>query len=239
MRLLAWSTWQAPPTDIQTIVDWVTMDRKTYGQFCALARGLDRVGDRWTLLVVRELLLGPATFHSLESALAGVSPNLLADRLRGLVADGLATRSTAPVRSKRVVYQLTEHGARLEPAIVELIRWGAHYMAGGVGADRVDPRWATLALRALLDGPAAQPTPGTIHLDVSGQPITVTSDGHTRQVIAGHHGSADAALGATMPDLLAVASNLRPITDINARTKRQTTLVRSLLAPLPTTPQST
>jgi DNA-binding HxlR family transcriptional regulator len=214
------------------------MERKTYGQFCALARSLDRVGDRWTLLVVRELLLGPATFHSLESALAGISPNLLADRLRGLVADGLATRSPAPVRSKRVVYSLTQHGARLEPAIVELIRWGSQYMASGVGGDRVDPRWATLALRALLDGPATRPGPGTVHLDVSGQPITITSDGHTRHVIAGHHGRADATLAATMPDLLAVASNLRPVTDINAGTTRQATLVRSLLAPLPATPRS-
>lgn len=215
------------------------MKRKTYGQFCALARGLDRIGDRWTLLVVRELLLGPATFHSLASALAGISPNLLADRLRGLVADGLATRSIAPIRSKRVVYQLTELGAQLEPAIVALIRWGAQYMVSGVGDDRVDSRWATLALRALLDGPAARPDPGTIHLDVSAQPITITSDGHTRQVIPGHHGSADATLSATMPDLLAVASNLRPINDINARTKRETTLVRALLAPLATTPQPT
>jgi hypothetical protein len=137
------------------------------------------------------------------------------------------------------VYQLTEHGARLEPAIVELIRWGARYMASGVGGDRVDPRWATLALRALLDGAAARPNPGTIHLDVSGQPITITSDGHTRRVIQGHHGSADATAAATMPDLLAVASNLRPITDINARTPRQTTLVRALLAPRPAPPQST
>ena len=215
------------------------MERKTYGQFCALARGLDHVGDRWTLLIVRELLLGPATFQSLESALVGISPNLLVDRLRALVADGLAIRSAAPVRSKRVVYQLTEPGAHLEPAIFELIRWGARYMASGVGDDHADPRWATLALRALLNGPAARPDPGTIHLDVSGQPITITSDGHTRQVMPGHHGSADATLAATMPDLLAVASNMRPVTDINARTRRQATLVRSLLAPFPATPQTT
>lgn len=215
------------------------MERKTYGQFCALARGLDHVGDRWTLLIVRELLLGPATFQSLESALVGISPNLLVDRLRALVADGLATRSTAPARSKRVVYQLTEPGAQLEPAIFELIRWGARYMASGVGDDRADPRWATLALRALLNGPAARPKPGTLHLDVDGQPITITSDGHTRHVLTGHHGSADANVAATMPDLLAVASNLRPVTELNDWTKRQATLVRSLLEPHPSTPQST
>jgi DNA-binding HxlR family transcriptional regulator len=209
------------------------MERKTYGQFCALARSLDRVGDRWTLLIVRELLLGPATFQSLQSALAGISPNLLVDRLRALVADGLATRSTAPARSKRVVYRLTAHGTHLEPVIVELIRWGARYMASGVGDDRVDPRWATLALRALLDGPAPRPSPGTIHLDVDGQPITIASDGHTRHVISGHHGTADTTLAATMPDLLAVASNLRPTNELTVRTQRQRALVRSLLAPHP------
>ena len=212
------------------------MEHKTYGQFCALARSLDHVGDRWTLLIVRELLLGPATFQSLKSALAGISPNLLVARLRALVADGLATRGAAPARSKRVVYQLTEHGADLEPAIFELIRWGTRYMASGVSGDRADPRWAILALRALLDGPTPRPNPGTIHLDVDGQPITITSDGHARRVVPGHHGTPDATVVVTMPELLAVASNLRPITEFSDRTKRQATLVRSLLAPNPRQP---
>ncbi|MDH4353359.1 MAG: helix-turn-helix transcriptional regulator, partial [Actinomycetota bacterium] len=93
---------------------------KTYGQFCGLARALDHVGDRWTLLIVRELLLGPRTFAALQASLDGISPNLLVDRLRSLASDGIVRRNGAPARSKAVEYRLTDDGAALEPAVLAL-----------------------------------------------------------------------------------------------------------------------
>lgn len=123
---------------------------KTYGQFCALARALDHVGDRWTLLIVRELLISPAGYGELQGALEGIPTNLLADRLQALAADAVVERETEVHDRRRVTYRLTPLGEALGPAIDALIVWGAHWMATGPGDDRFEPRWAALALRALL-----------------------------------------------------------------------------------------
>jgi DNA-binding HxlR family transcriptional regulator len=185
--------------------------RKSYDQFCALARSLDRIGERWTLLIVREMLIGPCTFRDLQNALDGVSPNLLVDRLDTLVTEELVERNDAPARSKAVTYQLTEAGAGLEPAVVELIRWGARYMATGPGDDRVNSRWGALALRALLnDATRRRQRNGVVHVDMAGTPLTIEIRNGARRVLAGLHGPAIATVCAPMPELLAVASGLRP-----------------------------
>lgn len=184
-------------------------NRKSYGQFCGLARSLDRVGDRWTLLVVRELLLGDRSFRELEEALAGISPSLLAKRLSELTDDGIVVRNDAPPRSKRVDYRLTDAGRSLEAAIVALIRWGTVWMLDGPGADRVDARWAPLALKAVLDGGTA--ARGCIHLDVEGVAVTVHAAAGGRRVTAGHDGRPDAVVAAPLPILLGVVANVVPL----------------------------
>ncbi|MDH4159176.1 MAG: helix-turn-helix transcriptional regulator [Actinomycetota bacterium] len=182
---------------------------KTYGQFCGLARALDHVGDRWTLLIVRELLLGPRTFAALQASLDGISPNLLVDRLRSLASDGIVRRNGAPARSKAVEYRLTDDGAALEPAVLALIRWGARWMTTGPGDDHVEPTWTVLALRALLNGtPAERSVHGNVHLVVDDQAITVAVTRGRRTVRAGHQGPADATVTETMSTVLAVASGL-------------------------------
>jgi DNA-binding HxlR family transcriptional regulator len=118
----------------------VAVHRKSYGQFCGLARSLDHVGDRWTLLIVRELLLGDRSFRELEEALPGISPSLLAQRLTVLTGDGVIARNDAPPRSKRVDYRLTDVGRALEPVIAELIRWGTRWMLTGPGGFTVEQR---------------------------------------------------------------------------------------------------
>lgn len=194
--------------------------RKSYHQFCALARGLDVVGDRWTLLVVRELLIGARSFRELQEGLAGISPNLLTDRLQVLQEEGLVVRNNAPARSKAVVYTLTDVGASLENVVFELIRWGARWMATGPGTDRVEPQWSVLALRALLE----VPTPGdgsrrgVVHVNVEGTPVTIELRDGRRAVRPGHSGVADATVTGGMPDLLAVASGIR---DLDARLQVQ------------------
>lgn len=149
---------------------------KTYGQFCALARALDHVGDRWTLLVVRELLLGEAGYGELQAALAGVPSNLLAERLRDLERDGLVARQPSGADRRRVTYRLTALGRALEPAVRALLVWGAHWMQTGPGDDRFDPRWAALALAALIEQ-RTTPAAGTVELRFDGGPITVTAPG--------------------------------------------------------------
>lgn len=99
---------------------------KSYGQLCAVARALDVVGDRWNLLIVRELLIrGNARFTDLESGLPGIAPNLLTHRLRDLVRDGVVRRDAVAGQASGRVYRLTERGRALEGVIRELLKWGA------------------------------------------------------------------------------------------------------------------
>lgn len=180
-------------------------ERKSYGQFCGLARSLDRIGDRWALLIVRELLLDDRTFRELEAALGGVSPSLLTQRLSHLTADGIVERNEAPQRSKRVEYRLTDAGRSLELVVIELIRWGSRWMLDGPGDDQIDPRWAPLALRALLEGQPGRR--GRIHLDIDGVEVTIAGSARGRRVTPGHQGRPDATVAAPLPVVLAIAAD--------------------------------
>ena len=97
---------------------------RTYDDGCAAAHALDLVGERWALLVVRELLLGPKRFTDLKSGLPHASPNVLAQRLRDLEAAGVVRRGKLPPPAASRIYELTEWGRDLEPVIIALGRWG-------------------------------------------------------------------------------------------------------------------
>ncbi|MHA6619959.1 winged helix-turn-helix transcriptional regulator [Pseudonocardia sp. DLS-67] len=122
---------------------------RTYGQFCALARSLDIVGERWTLLIVRELLPGPMRYTELKNSLGGIATNLLAERLRTLEANGVVERR---LEESGVAYALTPWGTGLREPLEALGRWGTPLLATGRGVDAFQPRWLTLALPALLAG---------------------------------------------------------------------------------------
>jgi DNA-binding HxlR family transcriptional regulator len=102
------------------------MADRSYGDACGVARALDVIGERWALLVIRELLLGPKRFGDLHHGLGGMSQNVLAQRLRELEAAGIAERRRLGPPAGAWVYSLTERGAALEPVLVELGRWGRH-----------------------------------------------------------------------------------------------------------------
>src|SRR3954453_11339680 len=104
------------------------MDGRRYGQYCSLAYALDVVGERWTLLIVRDLLLGPKRFTDLLDGLPGIGRNLLAARLRHLEAEGVVRRSVLPPPAASRVYELTEDGIELGLALAPLSRWGAKRM---------------------------------------------------------------------------------------------------------------
>jgi len=101
------------------------VDKRRYGQFCGIAFALDLVGERWTMLIIRDLVLGPRRFKDLLDGLPGIATNLLAQRLKELEANGLVERVTLPPPAASAVYQLTAKGEGLEPAIMALGRWGA------------------------------------------------------------------------------------------------------------------
>lgn len=104
------------------------MGKRSYNQFCAVARALDVVGERWTLLLVRELLLGPKRYGDLLAASPGIGTNLLADRLKEMEAQGLIERTTLPPPAGSTVYRLTGAGSELEPIVRALGRWGGRFM---------------------------------------------------------------------------------------------------------------
>ncbi|MFD9460309.1 winged helix-turn-helix transcriptional regulator [Streptomyces sp. NPDC060027] len=132
------------------------MEQRTYNQYCATARTLDLVGERWTLLLIRELLTGPKRFGDLQASLRGLGTGLLAARLKHLEREGLAHKITLPPPARTPAYALTEAGEELAPAVLELARWGLKWAMGERRAtETFHPGWAVLGLRACFDAEAA------------------------------------------------------------------------------------
>lgn len=175
---------------------------KTYGQFCGLARALDVIGDRWTLLIVRELLLGPARFKDLQSGLPGIATNLLSDRLNSLEEIGVVTRDAA---GQRPVYELTELGTGLREPIEAMVRWSGPLMLAGPGDDHADPRWLAVAIPALVRrGEAAE---DAVHLRVDGTVLRLaaTESGVTAEPLPDAAEQVEIEYDATMLGVLEAA----------------------------------
>lgn len=137
--------------------------RRKYDQGCAVAHALDLIGERWALLVVRELLLGPKRFTDLRAGLPGASPDVLAQRLRELKAAGVVRQRKLPPPAGSWVYELTDWGADLEPVITHLGRWGGRSSSLRHDAERsVDS--LVLSLKALFDPEATSGLDATIEL---------------------------------------------------------------------------
>lgn len=126
--------------------------KRTYGQYCALAHTLDVVGDRWTLLVIRELLSGPKRYTDLLEALPGIGTSLLIQRLRGLDDDGIVARRRLPPPAASDVYELTPSGRELGDALIPLVLWGARHRLGArQPGEAFRAEWPLLAFQAVVD----------------------------------------------------------------------------------------
>ncbi|MBB4906111.1 winged helix-turn-helix transcriptional regulator [Actinophytocola algeriensis] len=141
---------------------------RSYGQYCGLARSLEVVGDRWNLLIVRQLLIAPARYRDLIDGLPGIATNLLADRLRDLEASGVVERRLAGSGSV-VEYALTQWGAELRQPIESLIRWSTPLMVRGPDGDSFRPEWLALAVPALLGTRVKVRRAATVGLEIGGQ----------------------------------------------------------------------
>src|SRR4051812_10552564 len=122
--------------------------RRKYSQGCGTAYALDVIGDRWALLVVRELLLGPKRFTDLRDGLPGIGPNVLSQRLKELEDAGVLRRRVLPPPAGSTVYELTEWGSELEDIVVRLGRWGARSPAMPREAE-THPEWLGVRMRAV------------------------------------------------------------------------------------------
>lgn len=155
---------------------------RTYGQYCALARSLDVVGDRWTMLIIRELFARDSRYSDLREALAGIATNLLADRLRRLESQGVIESYEAPPPVRATVYRLTGRGRALGPVLRSLVEWGMPMLDTGQGSDRFQPQWMMLALRVMYeDADLSDVAPLSVVIRVGGEPVIleITEDGLT------------------------------------------------------------
>ncbi|MBW4722021.1 winged helix-turn-helix transcriptional regulator [Saccharothrix obliqua] len=125
--------------------------KRTYQQYCGLASGLDVVGERWTLLIVRELLMGPARYSDILANLPGLGTNLLAERLKFLVERGVVEQVDVRGTGAQLAYALTPVGEQLRPVVLGLARWGMEFVGDLRPEDAVRPHWGFLAVEAMLD----------------------------------------------------------------------------------------
>ncbi|MEU5044974.1 winged helix-turn-helix transcriptional regulator [Streptomyces griseorubiginosus] len=126
--------------------------RRSYDQYCSAARALDLVGDRWTLLIVRELLAGPRRYTDLHADLPGVSTDVLASRLKDMERDGLTARRRLPPPGAAYVYELTPRGRELLPVLQALGAWGGPELGERRPTDAVRAHWFALPLLRSLEG---------------------------------------------------------------------------------------
>jgi len=147
---------------------------KTYGQYCAVARSLDLIGDRWVLLIVRELLsLGPSRFTDLRDGLPGIASNLLATRLREMEESGVIERVDAPPPVATGLYQLTERGKELRPVIEALAQWGLPTMPVMGEGEAERGSWLALIARNHLRDAHPERGPLTISVDTPQAPAHI------------------------------------------------------------------
>jgi DNA-binding HxlR family transcriptional regulator len=139
-------------------------ERRSYSQFCPVARSLDVLGERWTLLIVRELLTGSKRYRDLRDQLPGMWSNLLARRLRDLEAAGLVSRRTLSPPQTRSVYELTERGRGLGPVLYELARFGLPYLDMPTPEQPLTAHALDTGLRSLVLLEALPDRPLTVHL---------------------------------------------------------------------------
>ena len=183
------------------------MARFRYAQFCPVARAVEVLGERWTLLIGRELLIGPQRFSDLLRRLPGLSSSVLAERLASLEERGLVARRELPPPAPASVYELTEAGLGLKPLLYELARFGLRFMGAPRPGDHSEPDWLRLGLQVFR---RAGPTPARafslripdgereLRLHVAGGPQgTVVSD---------RDGPADAVVFASPVSVLGLVS---------------------------------
>ncbi|MFJ9370848.1 winged helix-turn-helix transcriptional regulator [Nocardia sp. NPDC101769] len=185
--------------------------RRSYGDPCGVARSLDVIGERWALLVVRELLLGPKRFNDLLASLPGVSPNVLSQRLRDLVDHGVVHRRDLGVPARVHLYELTEWGRELEPVLLQLGRWGSRAPLPPdreLGLDSL-----LLGIKAGFDPARADELRGTYEFRVDTDTYVAEVTDGSVQVGRGRAERPDATLTIDLDTLRAVCAGRRTLAD--------------------------
>lgn len=180
--------------------------KRTYGDVCGVARALDLVGERWTLMIVRELLLGPKRFTDLRAGLPVVGPDVLTQRLRDLTAGGLVSRRKLPPPAPAQVYELTDLGRGLEPVVMALGDFGSRLPVPATGELRMSFDSHILSLRTLFDSDGAGDLDARVQLRLDGgPPFRAQVSGGAFTVDPGEHPEPDATVAGDPGAMIGVA----------------------------------
>ena len=183
------------------------MPARRYDDPCGIARALDVVGDRWALLVVRELIFGPKRFSQLRDGLNGVSPNVLSQRLRDLEDGGIVRRDALDPPAAVAVYELTPRGLALEPILLELGRWGSREPLAAAG--QLSASAVLLALKTVFDPAAAADAVFALRID--GDWFGVTVAGGSIDIAHGRSARSAVTVETDAATLRSVAFGREPI----------------------------
>ena len=182
------------------------MTKRSYNQYCAVARAMDIVGERWTLLIVRELLSGPKRFKDLLEGLPGIGTNLLTARLKDLEGYGVVCRATLPPPAASRVYELTDLGRSLEPVMMSLARWGLEFLGASREEEDRQPAWAMVAVKCVLEAEATAETRESYEFRVDDEVFHVRIEDDETEVRQGSAADPALVVRSDTQTLLAVAA---------------------------------
>lgn len=182
------------------------MSTRSYDQYCGAARALDVVGERWALLVVRDLLLGPKRYTDLQAGLPGIGPNVLSARLRGLVDAGVVRRRQLPPPAAATVYELTPLGEELRPVVRELVRWGRNLLGEPPPGEQLQLGWLVVALEASFRAEAARGLHESYEYRIDGEVFHVDVEDGKIEAREGEAADPTFVVVADIETFLAVAS---------------------------------
>jgi len=178
---------------------------RSYGQYCSIAKALDVVGDRWTLLIIRELLIrGACRYTDLRNGLPGIATNLLSDRIRELESAGLIRREDAPPPIATTLFHLTEAGAELLPVLDAIGRWGVRYMTKPADGDEFRGHWFTFPVSFFLHDRDPDGPPVSIELRTASSPAVIEISGGSARTRPGTAAAPDLILQGTPQLILAL-----------------------------------
>ena len=192
---------------------------RSYGQNCALAKALDVIGDRWTLLIVRELMMRDGCrYTDLRNGLPGIATNLLAERIGELEHAGVVAREEAPPPIAATLFRLTARGRDLEPVVAALGRWGAPLLARGAGKDVFLDHWVMLPLRLYVRDQFPAEPPIRVGLRAGHEFVTLDTvgDGSVR-VQSGNAVNADARINGAPQQILALLCHKLSLADARSK----------------------
>ena len=180
---------------------------RSYGQYCSVAKALDILGERWTLLIVRELLArGGCRYTDLRTGLPGIATNLLADRLRELESAGIVEREDAPPPIATTLFSLTERGRALGPVIAELGRWGVPLMRDSSPDEQFRGQWLRLPVRTFLTDRQPDRPASTVEVHAGDQTVVIDAADGKVSMRLGADSKADAVITASPPEILRLIS---------------------------------